>query len=86
MLLSLDRFVNKAEENKMSSAELVVNTLKDLQGREEFNRYDDNLCADIKKRLEAKLSEKNLGIKEKAIFVSETNNLNRLVTLFEANF
>lgn len=55
----------------MTSAELVINTLKDLRGREEYNRYDENLCADIKKRLDGKLSEKNLGITEKTIFVRD---------------
>ena len=55
----------------MTSAELVINTLKDLRGREEYNRYDENLCADIKKRLDGKLNEKNLGITEKTIFVRD---------------
>lgn len=59
----------------MTSAELVINTLKDLRGREEYNRYDENLCADIKKRLDGKLNEKNLGITEKTIFVSVSKDI-----------
>lgn len=59
----------------MSSAEVVVNALKDLRGREDLNRYDESLCADIKKRIEGKLSESNMSITEKTIFVSRLRSL-----------
>lgn len=53
----------------MASAEVVVSALKDLQQRKELDRYDENLCADIQKRLETKLRERNMSISEKSIFV-----------------
>ncbi len=53
----------------MASAELVVKSLKDLSSKPELNRYDASLCADIQKRLDSSLKEKNLSVSEKAIFV-----------------
>ncbi len=52
------------------SAEIVVSTLKDLTGKPELDRYDETLCADIQKRLDSKLRERNMSISEKSIFVS----------------
>ena len=51
------------------SAEIVVSTLKDLSDKPELNRYDENLCADIQKRLDSKLRERNMSISEKSLFV-----------------
>jgi hypothetical protein len=51
------------------SAEIVVSTLKDLTGKPELDRYDETLCADIQKRLDSKLRERNMSISEKSIFV-----------------
>lgn len=53
----------------MASADLIVSSLKDLSKNKELDRYDANLCADISKRLEAKLNESNLSVSEKAKFV-----------------
>jgi hypothetical protein len=53
----------------MASAELVVNALKDLSSKPELNRYDASLCADIQKRMDSSLKEKNLSVSEKTIFV-----------------
>ncbi len=36
----------------------------------ELDRYDENLCADIQKRLDSKLKERNMSISEKSIFVN----------------
>ena len=52
----------------MANAELVVNALKDLSNKKELSRYDENVCLDIHKRLDAKLNEKNLSISEKSQF------------------
>ena len=51
------------------SAEIVVSALKDLSGRNDLDRYDENLCIDIHKRLDAKLRENNMSVTEKTIFV-----------------
>jgi hypothetical protein len=52
------------------SAELVVTALRDLSNNKELDRYDENLCADIQKRLDSKLKERNMSISEKSIFVN----------------
>ena len=52
------------------SAEIVVSTLKDFSGKPELDRYDETLCAEIQKRLDAKLKERDMSISEKSIFVS----------------
>ena len=54
----------------MASAEIVVNALKDIKDKKELDRYDENLCIDIQKRLDGKLKEENMSISEKSIFVS----------------
>ena len=54
----------------MASAEIVVNALKDIRGKPELDRYDENLCLDIQERLDASLKEKGMSISEKSIFVS----------------
>jgi hypothetical protein len=54
----------------MSSAEVVVSALRDLSQKPELSRYDENLCADIQRRLDTKLRERDMSIQEKAIFVS----------------
>ena len=51
------------------SAELVVTALRDLSNNKELDRYDENLCTDIQKRLDSKLKERNMSISEKSIFV-----------------
>jgi hypothetical protein len=53
------------------SAELIVTALKDLSKNPELSRYDENVCADIKKRLDAKLDEKDFSVSQKAKFVSD---------------
>jgi hypothetical protein len=52
------------------SAELVVTALRDLSNNKELDRYDENLCTDIQKRLDSKLKERNMSISEKSIFVN----------------
>lgn len=54
----------------MSSAEIVVNALKDVRNKPELDRYDENLCLDIQQKLDASLKEQNMSISEKSIFVS----------------
>jgi hypothetical protein len=51
------------------SAEIVVSALKDLSNRKDLDRYDENLCVDIHKRLDSKLKEKNMSVAEKTVFV-----------------
>lgn len=55
----------------MASAEMVVDALRDIKDKKELDRYDENLCMDIQKRLDGKLKEQNMSISEKSIFVSE---------------
>ena len=52
------------------SAELIVSSLKELAGRKELDRYDANLCLDIRKKLDSKLNENGMSISEKSLFVS----------------
>lgn len=54
----------------MASAEVVVSTVKELKNVPQLDRYDENLCADIQKKLDQKLREKEMSISEKALFVS----------------
>jgi hypothetical protein len=53
----------------MSSAQVVVNALKDVVNRKDLDRYDENLCADIQQRLDSKLKESNMTVSERTIFV-----------------
>ena len=55
----------------MSSAELVISALRDIKDKKELDRYDENLCADIQKRLEGKIKEQNMSISEKTVFVND---------------
>ena len=54
----------------MASADLIVNTLKDLSAKPGLDRYDASLCADIQKRMDTRLREKNLSVTEKTVFVN----------------
>jgi hypothetical protein len=49
------------------SAEIVVNALRDIKDKKELDRYDENLCIDIQKRLDSKLQD--MSISEKSVFV-----------------
>jgi hypothetical protein len=51
------------------SAEIVVSALKDLTNRKDLDKYDENLCLDIHKRLDAKIKENNMSVTEKTVFV-----------------
>jgi hypothetical protein len=53
----------------MASPDVIVSVLKDLYKKPELSRYDESLCADIQKRLDAKLDERNLSVTEKTKFV-----------------
>ena len=68
-------FQHLTENEENMSAEIVVNALKDLASRKDLDRYDPALCADIHKRLESKLAEKNYSITEKTVFVNKTKKL-----------
>jgi hypothetical protein len=61
----------------MSSAQVVVNALKDVVNRKDLDRYDENLCADIHQRLDSKLRESNMTVGERTVFV-------RCFTIFDA--
>jgi hypothetical protein len=51
------------------SAAIVVNALKDLTNNKNLDHYDENLCADIKSRLDSKLREEKYSIDDRVEFV-----------------
>ena len=55
----------------MASADLIINTLKDVANNKskEFEAYNEDLCNNIKQRIDSKLREQNLSIEERSIFV-----------------
>ena len=52
-------------------ANLVVEALKDLSSNKELDRYDASLCADIQKRMDSQIKEKNMSVTEKTVFVNK---------------
>lgn len=65
----------------MASAQVIVNTVKEIPNSQELNRYDESVCADIQKRLDSKLREKDLSIAEKALFVIDKFAIEKLNNL-----
>ena len=54
----------------MASADVIVNSLKELAGNKELDRYDDNLCNEIKSKLDQSLKDNEIVGHERALFVS----------------
>lgn len=56
----------------MASADLIINTLQDVANNKskEFEAYNEELCNNIKQRIDTKLREQNLSISDRALFVN----------------